>query len=448
MSVVGRMGTAQVLALKPGQITDIDVFVNLRINRAMKNQPAPERQISEKYLRFLEKNPDEKNLGTKIPFDPERIKRQIIQIEKALDKFREKDQKDKLSPEDKAKAIVADIKKKPSLFLGEEIDIYSGVRPADQIIGRLDRGIAHRYGYAHVTLNAVLILPGGKSFVAQMKTDPTYVKMFGGHPYAGESYKDALIRELLEEVGVDWSNNPPSYVGMASYDNAKNKEKQLWYRKVLTPKDYLAMQKFQSQIHSRAGVTEGMNLRLQRKKLMKLNAKEKNGTGEILHLVKISFAQTQNGLESVDAFGEHSYLFPGVFKYTDEKGQAKSTGVTASAKLFNLLAEPNRELWKRLQNGEKGTSLKPRENKAMLNRLSMETSLGDINSIIATLQKDPVYYGQLLRQEISWIQSHRQIKGLAYPLIILDKRMLIHGSFIHLMDASLSGGAADNTAGQ
>ena len=55
------------------------------------------------------------------------------------------------------------------------------------------------------------------------------------------------------------------------------------------------MQKFQSQIHSRAGVTEGMNLRLQRKKLMKLNAKEKNGTGEILHLVKISFAQTQNG---------------------------------------------------------------------------------------------------------------------------------------------------------
>ena len=214
---------------------DLDVIVDLRVTQAMKSQPSPERPISEKYSKFLERNPDEKNLGSGIPFDPERVRWQIIQIEKALDKIRRKDQKDNVSPEDKAKAIVADIKKRPSLFLGEEIDIYSGVLPADQIIGRLDRGIAHRYGYAHVTLNAVLILPGGKSFVAQMKTDPTYVKMFGGHPYAGESYRDALIRELLEEVGVDWSNDPPSYVGMASYDNAKNKEKQLWFRKVLTP---------------------------------------------------------------------------------------------------------------------------------------------------------------------------------------------------------------------
>ena len=55
---------------------------------------------------------------------------------------------------------------------------------------------------------------------------------------------------------------------------------------------------------------------------------------------------------SVDAFGEHSYLFPGVFKYKDETGQAKSTGVTSSAKLFNLLSEPNRDLWKRLHSME------------------------------------------------------------------------------------------------
>lgn len=94
-------------------------------------------------------------------------------------------------------------------------ELFDTVSDEDDVVGRATRKEAHTKGLIHRSVLFFIFDREGRVFVSQ-RTDnkdfyPGYWSIvFGGHVHAGESYEDAVMRELEEEAGI---REKPSFMG-------------------------------------------------------------------------------------------------------------------------------------------------------------------------------------------------------------------------------------------
>jgi isopentenyldiphosphate isomerase len=94
-------------------------------------------------------------------------------------------------------------------------ELFDIVGDGDEVIGRATRKEAHTLGHIHRSVLFFIFDREGRVFVGQ-RTDnkefyPGYWSIvFGGHVNAGESYEDAVSRELEEEAGI---REKPAFIG-------------------------------------------------------------------------------------------------------------------------------------------------------------------------------------------------------------------------------------------
>jgi isopentenyl-diphosphate delta-isomerase len=86
-------------------------------------------------------------------------------------------------------------------------ELFDIVSDGDEVVGRATRREAHTLGHIHRSVLFFIFDGEGRVFVSQ-RTDnkefyPGYWSIvFGGHVHTGESYEDAVQRELEEEAGI------------------------------------------------------------------------------------------------------------------------------------------------------------------------------------------------------------------------------------------------------
>lgn len=94
-------------------------------------------------------------------------------------------------------------------------ELFDTVSDEDDVVGRATRKEAHTKGLIHRSVLFFIFDRESRVFVSQ-RTDnkefyPGYWSIvFGGHVHAGESYEDAVMRELEEEAGI---REKPSFMG-------------------------------------------------------------------------------------------------------------------------------------------------------------------------------------------------------------------------------------------
>jgi isopentenyldiphosphate isomerase len=99
----------------------------------------------------------------------------------------------------------------------EQLDI---INEHNEVIGTIGKSVAHKNGSLHrIVIGELINKKGEWCFVKQAgdRQDPDqYVSPIGGHVGAGESVKDAMIRECQEEVG--FSPTDLEFVGQTIYN--------------------------------------------------------------------------------------------------------------------------------------------------------------------------------------------------------------------------------------
>lgn len=86
---------------------------------------------------------------------------------------------------------------------GELTDI---VNKNDEVIGITELGISHIFGLRHRTVNCFVFSPDLRMILQRRVHNTAEAKkltIFGGHVMVGETYEDAMCRELLEELSLD-----------------------------------------------------------------------------------------------------------------------------------------------------------------------------------------------------------------------------------------------------
>lgn len=88
-------------------------------------------------------------------------------------------------------------------------EIVDVVDEEGKVLYQVDKKIAHQKGLLHKTVITEVINPKGKFLLIKPynhKQDAgQYVSPVGGHVTAGETYEEALKREIKEEIGIDHS---------------------------------------------------------------------------------------------------------------------------------------------------------------------------------------------------------------------------------------------------
>ena len=87
--------------------------------------------------------------------------------------------------------------------MSEIIDV---IDENDNIIGKEERSVCHKEGLRHRGVGTIVINSNGNILVERRSvekiTNPGKLGIIGGHIDSGESYEDAVKREVEEEIGV------------------------------------------------------------------------------------------------------------------------------------------------------------------------------------------------------------------------------------------------------
>jgi len=94
-------------------------------------------------------------------------------------------------------------------------ELFDVVSDGDEVIGRATRKEAHTLGHIHRSVLFFIFDGEGRVFVSQRADNKEFYPgywsiVFGGHVNSGESYEDAVLRELEEEAGI---REKPAFMG-------------------------------------------------------------------------------------------------------------------------------------------------------------------------------------------------------------------------------------------
>ena len=250
-------------------------------NNAFVRSEMRESHLSEAEWILLRESDEKEGLISKRERNDDRIKRQVVQLETALDKGEESGRNARAVA--KAAQIIADLNAKKTKFKGEEVHILSGVSQDAKVIGRIDRKIAETYGYIHETANVVLFTSDGK-VILQLRNKDTYddhLAMYGGHLEVGEAHGESALAEATQETGLDRFENGLIPLGFESYDEAgdNNRERRSWFALRLTAEEWETMKKKKAEDEKEAGASRLTDDRVTYKK--KLSRLWNQGRGEV-----------------------------------------------------------------------------------------------------------------------------------------------------------------------
>jgi ADP-ribose pyrophosphatase YjhB (NUDIX family) len=133
--------------------------------------------------------------------------------------------------------VVKENEEKPEKFKGEEVHVLNGIGPDAKVVGRIDRGVAEKFGYIHETANVVMTDPENL-FVLQLRNKPNYDNHFspyGGHLEVGEAHPESALNEAKQESGLNSFKSNMNFLDQQGYDiaNDKNRERRSWYAQEL-----------------------------------------------------------------------------------------------------------------------------------------------------------------------------------------------------------------------
>ncbi len=204
--------------------------------------------------------------------------------------YEEVQEKMKLAKDAKIAEIIEWVKSNPGKnFKGEELHVLNGTGPKAQVVGRIDRGIAERFGFVHETANVVLVAPDGR-VILQLRNKKNYddhLAMYGGHLKVGESHIDGALDEARQESGLPEFELPMIFIGQEGYDKPgdNNRERRSWFVQRLTKEEWEEMKKYKAEDEKLAGADKDADDRATyKKKLTDLGKKEGDeykGKGEV-----------------------------------------------------------------------------------------------------------------------------------------------------------------------
>lgn len=82
------------------------------------------------------------------------------------------------------------------------MELLDLVDTKDNVIGITNRAEAHENGYCHRVVAIFVFTPDGSLLVQTRKEGGLFDHSVGGHVKQGESYGEAAVRELKEELGI------------------------------------------------------------------------------------------------------------------------------------------------------------------------------------------------------------------------------------------------------
>ena len=97
--------------------------------------------------------------------------------------------------------------------MDEETEIFDVVDDHDEVVGSASRGSVHRQGLKHRSVHLLAFNQRGEVLLQKRSkrkdTFPnTWDSTVSGHVDSGESYDQAVIRESLEEMGIEFNEVP------------------------------------------------------------------------------------------------------------------------------------------------------------------------------------------------------------------------------------------------
>jgi ADP-ribose pyrophosphatase YjhB (NUDIX family) len=172
-----------------------------------------------------------------------------------------------------------EVKANLDILKGEEVHVLNGVGKDAKVVGRVDRGIAEKFGFIHETANVVLITPSGKVLLQlrNKKNFDDHLAMYGGHLGVGESHASAVVEEMLQETGLQKLKSVPTFVGYEGYDRREdgdiNAERRSWFVYKLDEDEYKSIRDKVSYTDRILGVNKSTTTRAQYKAaLLKVQA--------------------------------------------------------------------------------------------------------------------------------------------------------------------------------
>ncbi len=280
-----------------------------------------EHHLSESELSLLAEDDERVLDGDRIRFifnsdrkrDDDRIRSQILQLEAKLGNSAE--------PEATAKKVLQFVNEnKEKNFKGEEVHILNGTGPQAQVIGRIDRNIAEKFGYIHETANVIPLAPDG-SVILQLRNKPKdkyddHLAMYGGHLEVGQSHEESVLGETKQETGIQEFQSPQIFIGYESYDEWNeisnsgdpNRERRSWFLRLLTVEEFALMEQKKDEEKKAAGASHSDDDRATYKaKLRALSDKDKDkdkgeskGRGEVTGFYPFTFDQITGAPQKIN----------------------------------------------------------------------------------------------------------------------------------------------------
>ncbi|MFH2146066.1 MAG: NUDIX hydrolase [Candidatus Omnitrophota bacterium] len=194
---------------------------------------------------------------------------------------------------------------------GELTDILN---EQDEVVGVTEAGISHIFGLRHRTANAFVVTPNGELLLQRRvhnKAEAKKLSIFGGHVASGQSYEEAMRRELLEELSLDGIENDLSGKlvrvgsdGQFINNDAKNMEFRSLYVYVLTQEEYKHVLK-QKDAVDQERIKKGRN---EFESWIEHEQKAKSGYGEVwgYHIVPVNEIMNKTSVEIEEEYSDGS----------------------------------------------------------------------------------------------------------------------------------------------
>jgi 8-oxo-dGTP pyrophosphatase MutT (NUDIX family) len=100
-------------------------------------------------------------------------------------------------------------------LFGEDMDVLEMIDGKEKVVGVTDLMVVHLYGLLHRSVDVFVRLPNGKFLILRrppgrvvppnadlQKFNAPKFSIPGGHPSAGETYREGMEKELIEETGL------------------------------------------------------------------------------------------------------------------------------------------------------------------------------------------------------------------------------------------------------
>ena len=270
---------------------DMAYIYSIGVDKAMLGQMP--NHLSDAELALLKESDETNGFITKRLRDDERIKKQVIQIEIALGNANE--------AEHKAAQVIKDLNENKVGFKGEEVHILDGTGRNARVIGRIDRKIAEKYGYAHETANVVVLDPEGKIVLQLRNKDKggydDHLSVYGGHLQVGESHSNGALDEGKQETGLKEFASPMTFLGYEGYNEKgdNNHERRSWFIQRLTQEEWEKMKGYKTQDEQAVGASKLIDDRkTYKRKLAKL---WDDGKGEVTGVFPVSVYDIEKAVQ-------------------------------------------------------------------------------------------------------------------------------------------------------